>query len=55
MAYDPEENDRRAEEDDGEEELGENVKCTQGLYCHIFRANLRAGLQGAEGRCDLRY
>lgn len=25
MAYDPDENDRRAEEDDGEEELGENV------------------------------
>lgn len=31
MAYDPEENDRRAEEDDGEEELGENVSMPTGF------------------------
>lgn len=31
MAYDPEENDRRAEEDDGEEELGENVGAPKNL------------------------
>lgn len=39
MAYDPEENDRRAEEDDGEEELGENVSTPTGFiftFSHLI-------------------
>lgn len=35
MAYDPEENDRRAEEDDGEEELGENVSAPKDFIVKV--------------------
>jgi hypothetical protein len=55
MAWDPEENERRAEEDDGDDELDESVSAPWDFNVTLSALNCFAELQGAKGRCDIRH